>query len=115
MPAFDPLPPFALLDHTKEMEAGRRTTIRYVSLTVAALSLPALCFSGFVFFALWAASLNGLGLMKGTAALLLAIALPALCIFGPVQAQSGRRDWRPWAWLLSPLVPSVGLILMLRL
>jgi hypothetical protein len=93
------------------MDVVRGPVFRYLSVAIAALSLPALCFSGFVFFALWAASLNGLGLVQGVAALLLALSLPALCIFGPVQARASHRKWWAWAWLMSPTVPLAGLLL----
>jgi hypothetical protein len=92
----------------------RTASFRYFSVAVVALSIPALCFSGFVFFGLWAASLNGLGTARGAVALLFAISFPALCIFGPVQARSSNNSRGAWAWLLSFLVPFAGLLAMMH-
>ena len=97
------------------MPTAQGTSFRYLSVAVVALSLPALCFSAFAFFAIYAGLYTGLGDLKAVTALLLALALPVLCILGPVQARSHQEGWRSWALLLSPIVVLAGLLSLMRL
>jgi len=97
------------------MTPAQRVGFRYLSVAVVALSLPALFFSGFAFFAIYAGLYTGIGDLKAITALILALSLPILCVLGPVQARSSGGDWRSWAWLLCPALPLAGLLLMMRI
>lgn len=100
--------------HTSDVQAGQSLGFKYLCIAVVALTLPALCLSGFVFFAFYASSLAGSGgFLKPVAALVLAFVLPILCTFGPITARKGGPSLRSWLWLLSPLAVFVGLLALM--
>ena len=77
---------------------------QHLSWIVVLLALPALVFSAVILFFVWGGLLVGLGLFQAAAIIMLALALPFLAIFGPVQARA-QRGWCAWAWLASPFIP----------
>jgi len=85
-----------------------------VSRGMVLLALPAFCFSAIAIFGYLWATLLGFGAPIRLLGLIVAIALPILCIFGPVQSR--RTDipaMRRWLWVLSPVPPFAGLVIIM--
>jgi hypothetical protein len=88
--------------------------LTFVSRVVVLLALPAFCLSAVAIFGYLGGAMLGFGTPVALLGLIAAIALPPLCIFGPVQSRQAEiASSQRWLWVLSPILPFATLLVIM--
>lgn len=91
--------------------AGR--ALKNISNGMVVLALPAFCFSAVMIFGSFGSLLLfGFASLGSILALIAAVVLPFVCVFGPIQSRKAAYlpEWQRWVWVLSPAMPLAVLI-----
>ena len=98
------------------MHFPAQTILKIASYVVLASAIPAFCICAVVLVGVvGGGTLFGFVGLPQVLALVAALALPTLCVWGPYIARENHLSTKAkWAWLLSPLVSTMILVLAAR-